>query len=568
MLDRAEAEMLWLRLEGNRATGTHLQTVFRPTVNTIGHWVPAHTAPVFQAHRFGATLADVRRPVHLLFDPERRCMGLGLDGAVYPSASAPASAYPLMGTIPPLYPEWLGDRSFQETHGVRFAYIGGAMARGIGSAKLVIELARCGMLGFFGAAGLPVERVAREVATIKQALDPLGLSYGANLIHSPDEPGLEDQIVDLYLAQEVRRVSASAFTNLTPSVVRYAAKGLVRDATGRIRRRNHVFAKISRPEVARPFMSPAPESLLTPLVQAGLLTTEEAELAQQVPIAEDITVESDSGGHTDNRPLNALFPTILQLRSELEARHGYLRPIRVGAAGSLGTPNSIAAAYALGAAFVLMGSVHQAAVESGLSWEGKQLLAQADLADVMMTAAGDMFEMGVKVQVLKKGTMMGIRGNQLYDLYTRYDSLDEIPAPTRQRLEQTIFRMSLEDVWEQTKAYLAHRRPEEVERAEKNPKHKMARVFKWYFGMSSRWPLEGNHDRILDYQIWCGPAMGAFNEWVKNSFLEPPEQRTIRQIALNMMEGAARITRSHQLRTYGLHLPPSNFSYTPVPLDI
>ena len=52
--------------------------------------------------------------------------------------------------------------------------------------------------------------------------------------------------------------------------------------------------------------------------------------------AEDITVESDSGGHTDNRPLGALLPTIARLRDEMQARHGFSRPIRVGAAGGVG----------------------------------------------------------------------------------------------------------------------------------------------------------------------------------------------------------------------------------------
>ena len=33
--------------------------------------------------------------------------------------------------LPPLYPEWLGGRSFTEAHGLRFPYVAGAMANGI-----------------------------------------------------------------------------------------------------------------------------------------------------------------------------------------------------------------------------------------------------------------------------------------------------------------------------------------------------------------------------------------------------------------------------------------------------
>jgi hypothetical protein len=32
--------------------------------------------------------------------------------------------------------------------------------------------------------------------------------------------------------------------------------------------------------------------------------------------------------------------------------------------------------------------------------------------------------------------------------------------------------------------------------------------------------------------------MGAFNSWVRGSFLEPPEARSAVQVALNLLEGA------------------------------
>jgi hypothetical protein len=90
----------------------------------------------------------------------------------------------------------------------------------------------------------------------------------------------------------------------------------------------------------------------------------------------------------------------------------------------------------------------------------------------------------------------------------------------------------------------------------------MALVFRWYLGLSSKWAISGD-PRRLDYQIWCGPAMGAFNEWVRGSFLEPPEHRSVVQIALNLLEGAAVVTRAHQLRTFGVPVPAAAFDYRP-----
>ena len=71
----------------------------------------------------------------------------------------------------------------------------------------------------------------------------------------------------------------------------------------------------------------------------------------------------------------------------------------------------------------------------------------------------------------------------------------------------------------------------------------------------------------MDYQIWCGPAMGAFNQWTRGSFLEDPSQRGVVQIARNLLQGAAVLTRAQQLRALGVPMPPAAFQYTPRPLD-
>jgi hypothetical protein len=91
----------------------------------------------------------------------------------------------------------------------------------------------------------------------------------------------------------------------------------------------------------------------------------------------------------------------------------------------------------------------------------------------------------------------------------------------------------------------------------------MALVFRWYLGQASRWATQGVPDRILDYQIWCGPAMGAFNDWTRGSFLADPGERTVVQIATNLLEGAAAVTRAHQLRSLGVPIPATAFDFRP-----
>jgi trans-AT polyketide synthase/acyltransferase/oxidoreductase domain-containing protein len=478
----------------------------------------------------------------------------------------PEGDFDLVGTLPPLFPEWLGDRAFAEVHGCRFPYIVGEMARGIATPRMVCAASQAGLMAFYGSAGLALPQVDRGLQEIRTALGPAASSWGSNLIHSPHESQLEEAVVELYLQRQVHRVSASAFTSLSPAIVRYACSGLHRDRDGSVRRRNHLFAKISRAETALLFMSSAPEAMLAALVSRALLTPDEAELAREVPLADDVTVEADSGGHTDNRPLTALLPTILALRDRIAAERRYTRAIRVGAAGGLGTPSAVAGAFAMGAAYVLTGSINQAATESGLSWAGRCMLAEADIADVAMAPAADMFEIGAKVQVLKRGTLFAQRGQKLYSLYRSYDNLESLPAEERENLERHYFRAGIDDVWNATRAYFETHDPREIERGEREPRHRMALLFRWYLFHGSRWAADGTDDRRGDFQIWCGPAMGAFNDWVRGSFLQSLENRTVVQIARNLLEGAAVSARAQQLRACGVPVPAAAFAFRPRPL--
>lgn len=461
--------------------------------------------------------------------------------------------------------EKLGDVNFCRDYAIRYPYVGGAMAKGISSVAMVEALAQAGMLGFFGAAGLLIEDV--EVAIDRLESSSAGLTYGFNLIHSPNEPELENALVDLYLRRGIKLVEASAFLALTPALVRYRTHGIRREASGRVVAPNRIMAKISREEVAARFFAPPPERFLQKLVDAGDLTTEQAQMAAEIPMAQDVTVESDSGGHTDNRPALALFPTIRAQKNACQKEYNYHQPLRVGLGGGIATPASAVAAFALGADYLVTGTINQACVESGTCDEVRKMLAETRQADVTMAPSGDMFEMGVKVQVIKRGTMFSMRAAKLYELYRAHGSIEELPAAERQKLEKTVFRKSLDQVWEETRSFFTQRDPRQLAKAEGDPKYKMALVFRWYLGQSPVWANQGVADRKLDYQIWCGPAMGAFNEWVKGSVLDPPEQRKIATVAMNILFGAAVLMRASQLKLQGVCLDDETAFSTPLEIE-
>ena len=456
----------------------------------------------------------------------------------------------------------LGDVSFMKAYGTRYAYYSGAMANAISSVEMVIALGKAGLMGSYGSAGVHPDRIEEAIQAIQKAL-PDG-PYAINLINSPNEQGLERRLVNLYLKYGITVVEASAYMGLTYGLVHYRAAGLSRSADGSINIKNRIIAKISRKEVARRFMEPASDDLLNELLTEGKITKEQAELAKLVPMADDITVEADSGGHTDNRPLVGLIPTMLAIRDEIQRERQYPQNIRIGAGGGISTPASALAAFMMGAAYIVTGSINQACVEAGASAHTRKLLAEADMADIIMAPAADMFEMGVRVQVLKRGTMFAMRASRLYDLYNRYNSIEELPQKDREKIEKTIFRRSLEEVWTETEAFFKARDPMNLERAYKDEHHKMALIFRWYLGLSSRWSVVGDPDREMDYQIWCGPSMGVFNEWVRGSYLQEIENRRIVDIIFQILTGAAYLARVRSLTMQGVNFPPELEMYYPV----
>lgn len=476
-------------------------------------------------------------------------LGLAIGGALTPEPGP--RRRPVRAFLPPMPPEALGDPGFARTHGLRFNYVAGAMANGITSTDLVVAMGRAGMLGFFGAAGLTLAEVDAAITRLQEALPDA--AWGSNLIHSPYEPQLERAVSDLYQRRGVRRVSASAYLRITPALVAYRLHGIHEDR-GRIVTPNAVFAKVSRTEVAARFLAPAPEAMVDELRREGRLSEAQAQLARAVPLASAVTVEADSGGHTDNRPALCAFPEIRALRDRCQRE--YATPIAIGAAGGLGTPSAVAAAFSMGADYVLTGSINQACREAGTSDAVRALLAEAETADVTMAPAADMFEMGVELQVLRRGSMFAARARQLGELYRRYPSFEAIPVDERRAVETQIFRAPFAEIWTQTQRFWGERDPSRLAAAEAEPKRKMALCFRWYLGMSSRWANAGAEERRADYQVWCGPAMGAFNAWARGSWLEDWRQRRVVPIALQLMHGAALRLRAAMLAAQGIALAP------------
>jgi trans-AT polyketide synthase/acyltransferase/oxidoreductase domain-containing protein len=408
------------------------------------------------------------------------------------------------------------------------------MYKGIASADLVIRMAGAGMLSFLGAGGLSLEMVESEIQRIRAAV-PKDAPFGVNFISHLQRPHLEEALTDCLLRNAVKIIEASAFMEVTPALVRYRAKGLSQTGRG-VQVANRIIAKVSRPDVAAQFFAPASERLLEKMLLAGQITTDETELLRQVPMADAVTAESDSGGHTDQGMPFTLIPSILKVRDAAERRFPNFGPLFVGAGGGIGTPEAAAASFVLGADYLVTGSINQCSIEAGTSDAVKDMLADMNVYDTAYAPSGAMFELGSKVQVLKKGLFFPSRAEKLVNLYHQHESLEAIDTKLAQQIQGRYFKRSFADILVEL---LGCASDEEKERIQRMGKYRMAQTFRCYFNDATRWALSGNMDHKVDFQIHCGPAQGAFNQWVAGSDLQPWRQRHVDVMAQRLLDETA-----------------------------
>jgi trans-AT polyketide synthase/acyltransferase/oxidoreductase domain-containing protein len=295
---------------------------------------------------------------------------------------------------------------------------------------------------------------------------------------------------------------------------------------------------VSRPEIARLFFAPVDAEIVQQLVDSRRITAQQAEWSKHVPVADDLCVEADSGGHTDQGVLYALLPAFLAARAAAARTFPPAAAVRIGAAGGLGTPHAVAAAFVLGAEFVVTGSVNQCTFEARTSDTVKEMLQKAGARDTAIVPAGDMLELGAKMQVLRRGLLFPARATKLYELYRDYPGWSAIPEATRRQVESRYFKLPVTDILADLKARCS---AERWASAEANPREMLAMICRWYFHHTTQWALRGEAGRELDYQVHCGPALGAFNALVEGTLMEDWRNRHADEIAGYLMNGAAEI---------------------------
>lgn len=437
----------------------------------------------------------------------------------------------------------LGSAAFKQRYGLDYAYLLGGMNDGISSPELVVEAGKTGCLAFLGAGGMKAVELTNAIRHIRRELGnskPIGVA----VTYHPIYPNREEEQIDLLLREKIQLVEASSYLTLTPALVKYRLLGLTRAEDGTVRRANRIIAKVSRPDIAKLFMLPAPARIVDKLLADRQITAEQAELARLVPVADDLCAAGDSAGPTDQANLISLLPTLLRLKKELSGTFAPVQEMHIGAAGGIGTPEAAAGVFLMGADFILTGSINQCTVESGASPEVKELLEQVNVYDMAYVPSLELFELGGKAQVLKKGLFFSARANKLYEVYRNTGSIAQLDSKTKAQLEDKYFGQPLADVLAACQHGMS---AEERAAVQGDSKQQLAAVFKWYIANGKASAIAGESGNKVNYSIHCGPAMGAFNQWVKGTPLEAWRNRRAGDIAVKMMDGAAQIIKGEVL---------------------
>ncbi|WP_408895211.1 ACP S-malonyltransferase [Paenibacillus taichungensis] len=423
----------------------------------------------------------------------------------------------------------LGESSFQQVYDVKLSYMVSFLPKGITSAEMIIKLARSNILGFYGASGLPLDRIEQDLTYINKELgklQPFGVGILGGAYNSNDQ-----EILKLLLKHKVANLEIQGYKNITPALVQFRAEGLVRDDHGIVSINHRIIAQAKSIEDAEIFLSPAPAYLLEDMVLKGLLSQEKAEWLMNIPMVDDLYVESTIT--ETNRMLDSavLLPAVIKMR-DLRTRSTSWPRTRIGSAMQIGSPETTGLSFFLGADFVVTRSINQATVEAGLSNMAKSMLDRARDKNSAIVPKVDCFESGEYTMVLHDNMYFAERADLLYRLFYNNDSWYEIDEEERNRIQELYLGQTFEQVQDNLSAIL----PKSIlKRAERNGKVAMAHIYYWYLEQAQDLAITGDMRHSGEYHICFDQAAAACNNWLSGTEMETWENRRVDKLAEKLM---------------------------------
>ncbi len=406
----------------------------------------------------------------------------------------------------------LGSRDFSRRFGCQYSYVLGSIGRAISSADLVVKAANAGFLTYFGAAHTSIENIQHAINDIQSNIGA-NKSYGVNLHANLLNPDAEDALVDLLLENKIKHAEATGFFDITPALVRYRLQGIEQGST------NSILAKAESITQAIKFLQPAPDAILTQLLNDGSITTAQAQLARSLPMADAIAFQGDI----------ALLAELLSLRNQYGVP---AQQVFIGSAKEIGSPQSIASAFINGAEFVLADTIQQCTVESGLHNQAKTLLQNASIADIKTAPCTELFEFGRTISVLNKGSLFANKAKRLYELWKDHKTLENLSTEQHVALAE-YFPEGIEYAIERSSSTRQLLNSTQTNVASSDSARVWTQLVKYYLQAATN-----QNDTRPDWCITCGPDIGTLNNWLNKEKLVPWQERHIDQLALQLLSAA------------------------------
>jgi len=448
----------------------------------------------------------------------------------------------------------LGSAAFRDEYGVAYSYLAGPLDDGISGVQMLSRLSDAGILGVYGATGQSDRQLEQTLQALqgKKGCFAVDLRAGSTNL----------QRIELLRKHQVRVLHASDFVQLTPALVYYRLQGARRGPDGQVFAPNRIIARISRLETAENFLAPLPARMVAELVASGLLSPSEAELAPLIAPASDLCLRSDGAGPVEPGNAAAMLPLLLRQRATRRHRFETAEP-RLGLAGGIGSPESAAAAFLIGADFICTESINQCTVEAETSELVKELLMAAQIHDTGYVPDSSRFELGGRAQVLRRGLLFTARANMLQDLYRAQHSLAGIDADLRRQIEERWFGEPLEAVLARQLSLSAHA---ERQGFGETAKAEMALVVRAYLDKAKELARAGVREQKSQFHIPCSPAMGAANAWLQETPLRDWRQRHVDELAIRLLDEAARFFSERLAVHENLSAAPSHAAVVKPPV--
>lgn len=429
----------------------------------------------------------------------------------------------------------LESQDFKTYLNLKYPYVCNSMYYNIVSPEMIIKLSNSGMLGFLGTSMRSLFEIREDINIIRREVNEA--TFGLGIVHNKNTK-VEDEVFQFLLDEDIKIIEISDYLTVTKNIVKYKLKGINKHNTETETQKHYIMAKVARIETAELFLKPAPTKIIEELIEEGEITTEESICGRNEPIADFISVITENDIHVSSPSNFMLFNEISKLSLEIQEKYGYIRKPFIGIEGGIGNPLAIANAFFIGADYVVTGSINQCSNQARISESVKDILQTLDIHDCESVPDLENMELGVMVNVVRKSTLFPARINKLYDLYRRYNSLDEIDSDILASLESRVFKESIEEFCKDSEKFFDEA---ELNTMRKSRKGKILQIVKSYYYQALKNAIKGNEERKIDYCIRCNPTMGLFNRWAKGKDIESWVNRDVDVIGMMMLEEARKI---------------------------